>query len=1304
MYAKNIRVAAADPALENAQLFSPRIHAWLTCMIWITAAMLFASCRINGQSLRTAGAAAPSSQTATRAALAAGYGKLPLSFEANQGQSDPQVRFLSRGNGYSLFLTGKEAVLALRRPADERKGVEAHERSADGHRMPSFKTDVVRMQLAGASPDLKVSGADKLPGTANYFIGSDPARWQSGMATYGKVQYQGVYPGVDLVYHGDQQQLEYDFVVAPYADTKLIRVQFEGAKKLKLDPSGDLEVIARNGKIAFHRPVIYQDTDGRRQPIGGHFTLVAKNAVGFELDAYDHSKRLVIDPTIVYSTYFGPSGESYGIATDSNGNAYVVGTTDATNFPFTAGAYQTTLGTAYEAAYIAKFNSSGTQLVYSTYLGGGNESTWAAGIAVDSSGNAYVTGGTDSPNFPVTSGAYQTTFYGSPHPFGSAFVTKLNATGTNLVYSTFLSGPPLTSGPLTGDTDSAGIGIALDATGDAYVTGSTFTGGFPITAGAFDFAGISYGGSFVSKLSADGSTLVYSAFIGDDQTTSICVDKNDDAYVAGSTSDIDFPATAGAFQTSSNGNQMYNNATVAELNASGSALVYATYLGGSGPAPGDAINGIAVDNSGSAYVTGKATSSDFPVTTGAFQTVNNGAANGTYNAFVTKLNASGSGLVYSTFVGGSGGGSAGGGGDYANGIAIDTAGDAYITGAAVSLNFPTTSNAFQGSNHAPAGSSNAFVTEVNPSGSGLLFSTYLGGNDQDFATAIATDTSGNAYVTGSTSSYNFPVTSGVYQTTYPTGGAIFVAKALLGSSSTGGTPIGTTTSLTADANPQLVGVKVTFTASVQPSSGTGVPTGTVTFSVDGGTGIPEALDSSAHATYATSTLTAGTHTIRASYSGNSSYASSSATPLTEIIIGPAASIAVVSGSGQTTAYGSSFTSPLVVVVKDANGNPVPGVVVSFTGAGLGFSSSTATTGSNGEASMTATATGSGSLTAAASISGVSGAANFTLTATKVMLTVTAASVSVAYGQPIPALTYTVSGFVNGDTSSVLSGTPSETTTATQSSAAGTYPITIAQGTLAAANYTFTFVDGTLTITSLGAAATPTFSPTGGTYTSAQSVSISDTTPGAAIYYTTNSMTPTSGSAKYTSAIAVSSTETIEAIAIAPGYGNSTAATATYTINLPAASFTLAASPSSAMVKPGQSATFTLTVTPQNGFAQAVSFSCSGLPSTDSCSFAPSSVTPSGAAVSSTMTVLTTQSAANSRLPLEKAGAGFVLALLLWPFGRRRIWRGLAIVLLLIAGFAAAGCSLPKPQNYTIRVTATGGGVTQTSSISLTVAE
>jgi sugar lactone lactonase YvrE len=1727
------------------------------------------------------------------------------------------------------------------------------------------------MQLAGANPGLRVSGSEELPGKANYFVGNDPAKWHSNVPTFSKVKYTGVYPGVDLVYYGNQQQLEYDFIVSPNTDAKLIRLQFDGAKKLELDPSGNLEIIAKNGEIAFHKPAIYQGADGKRQPVEGHFTLVAKNTVGFAIGKYDRSMPLVIDPTLSYSTYLGGSnGGSYGtaIAVDSSGDAYVTGVVYATDFPATNGAYQTSnhsSPTTFDA-FVAKLNPTGTALLYATYLGGSgntsvagtlNHGDYPTGISVDSSGEAYVAGIAYSVDFPVTSGVIQSTNQGGANGVSNCFVTKINAAGSGLVYSTYLGGSGVSgyAGKASlGDTGGDGCAsIAIDAPGDAYLTGTAYSTNFPVTGSAYQATNKSASAgrpnAFAAELNPQGTALDYATYLGGsngDGGSGIVVDSSGNAYIDGATYSSDFPVTSGVFQSTNKVSAAVgSNGFVAKLNSTGSSLVYSTYLGGSGNANGpsgnnngDAALSIALDSTDDAYIYGLTSSQDFPVTGGVFQSVNNAFASSTGpNFFIAKVNPSGASLIYATYLGGSGPDANAG----SSGLAVDSSGDVYVTGYAMGTDFPVSSNAYQSSPACALATyqsvseyESPVISEINPSGTSLLYSTYFGGTGHviestsvsslstcDEGYGLALDSQSNVYLTGSTVSTNFPTTAGAFQTTNPANGSAFISKFLLNSNAT---TTATTTSLTASGNPAASGSSVTFTATVTPASGSGIPTGTVTFSSDGRSGTPVTLNGSGQASYSTSTLTVGAHTIAVSYSGDANYATSSDS-LTETITGSAvsiavvsgsgqsapigtafaaplmvvvkdangnpvsgasvafagtslsftnattttgsggtastiatptaigdltatattsgvsasaifaltgvtstapagsgiistyagngtagfsgdggaaisaeldqpvgstmdsagnlyfadsnnnrirkvtpggvistyagngtagfsgdggeatsaelsgplgiafdnagnlyiaesgnervrkvtplgiistiagngtagyngdgiaatsaelnnpngivvdksgnvyigdyfnnrvrevntagvistvtgtgtggysgdgglainaevywpagvaldssgnlyiaddnnsrvrevnpagiistfagtgyggyngdgisattaelyapdrvatdsagnvyiseygnnrirkvntsgiistvagtgtpgfsgdgglatsaeidtprgitvdeggnlyisdadnnrirkvqyqtdppafspaagtytsvqsvtitdttagatiyyttdgstpttssteyttpitvsssetltaiataseynpsapasaayvvniipASVAIVSGSGQTAAYGSAFANPLIVIVKDTNGNPASGVVVNFSGSGLSFSSAIATTGSNGEASVLATATASGSLTASATTSGVTGAATFSLTATQVALAVTASNATVAYNQPIPALTYAISGFVNGDTSSVLSGSPAEATTATQGSAVGTYPITITQGTLSAANYTFSFVNGTLTITSLGTAATPTFSPAAGTYTSAQSVSISDTTTGAIIYYTTNGSSPTASSTQYNAAIPVGVSETIEAIAIAPGYGNSPVATAAYTINIPVPSFSLTSSPSSAAVSSGQSTTITLTVTPTNGFSQPVSFTCSGLPSGDACSFAPSSVTPSGAAVNSTMTIAPSSSAAASRLlPWQKAGVGLALALLLWPFGRRKNGYRVVMVILSIACVVATGClSSQKPQNYTVSITASGGGTTQTSSISLTV--
>ena len=357
------------------------------------------------------------------------YGKLPLSFEANQGQSDARVKFLSRGSGYTLFLTSSEAVLLLQKGAPS-GGDKQHGRARIDEPVPPqnlnrgedarTKSAVLRIRLVGANPAPQLTGFDELSGKANYFIGNDPKKWRTDVPTYAKVKYHAVYPGVDLVYYGNQRQLEHDFIVAPGADPSAITLHLEGAKKLSLDSHGDLVLKTQNGEIRLQKPVIYQEVDGVRQEIAGGYRLEGKNRVGFEVATYDVTKALVVDPTLVYSTYLGGSSidTAYGIAVDSAGNAYVTGYTFSTNLP-TKNPFQKAKAGNYDA-FVTKLSPTGSALVYSTYLGGSG-TDYAYGIALDSARNAYVTGTTKSTNFP-TKNPFQRTYAGS----NDAFVTKIS--------------------------------------------------------------------------------------------------------------------------------------------------------------------------------------------------------------------------------------------------------------------------------------------------------------------------------------------------------------------------------------------------------------------------------------------------------------------------------------------------------------------------------------------------------------------------------------------------------------------------------------------------------------------------------------------------------------------------------------------------------------------------------------------------------------------------------------------------------------------------------------------------------------
>lgn len=731
------------------------------------------------------------------------FGKLPLSFEANRGQADRQVKFLSRGSGYTLFLTSNAAVLALRKGKPNltdatlpelRKSHTAELKTKAALPSGDARPTVLSMMLIGANPTANVIGIERLPGSSNYFTGRDPRKWRTSVATYAKVRYKGVYPGVDLIYYGNQRQLEYDFVVARGADPRAIQLRFEGSDRVSVNADGDLLLSMNGGEVRFHKPLAYQrDADrgrttdeGGKHFLDGRYVLMGKNRVGFQLAPYDRTKPLIIDPVLSYASYLGGSGDETGsgtsIAVDSAGNAYVAGTTASIDFPVTAAAFQKTFGGespgcassagfACGDAFVTKINATGTGLIYSTYLGGSSDDN-AFGIALDSSGSAYVSGYTASSDFPTTPGAFQTTFGGTTggcnqvFPCGDAFVAKLNPAGSQLMYSTYLGGS---------DWDYS-EGVAVDGFGNAYITGDTGSANFPTTPGAFQTAytaGSSCGSracteAFVAKLNPTGTRLVFATFLGasdsDDVGNDIAVDDSGHAFVAGQTISTQFPTTPQAYQTKcklDSSGICETDIFVTKLNAAGSGLVYSTYLGGTGF---DTSYALALDGAGNAYLTGLTGSTDFPTTLGAFQTNCGGSGPACGNAFVTKLNATGSGLIYSTYLGGSVF-------EVGGGIKVDSMGNAYVSGETFSIDFPT-ANPLQVAN---AGNGDLFVTKLNPAGSGLIYSTYLGGSSFDgVASTIAIDRAGSAYVVGITSSTDFPVTLGAFQPGFGGGNTDYV--------------------------------------------------------------------------------------------------------------------------------------------------------------------------------------------------------------------------------------------------------------------------------------------------------------------------------------------------------------------------------------------------------------------------------------------------------------------------------------------------------------------------------------------------
>ncbi|MFY9562255.1 MAG: SBBP repeat-containing protein [Terriglobales bacterium] len=700
---------------------------------------------------------------------------LPFFFEPNQGQTDSRVKFLSRGHGYGLFLTADEAVLELQSPAISRQPSAVSQQ-------PSA-SNVIRMGLAGSNSAARVSGAEPLPGKSNYFIGNDPRKWHSGIPRYARVNYESVYPGVDLTYYGNQGQLEYDFRVAPGADPSQIALTFDGAST-RLD-AGDLVLTTGHGDVRFHAPYTYQPDGNTKKTVAGNFRQLADNKFGFQIGPYDPNRELVIDPALSYFTYLGGSGteSNVQVAVDPSLNIYLAGTTDSADFPVTNGSAKT--GT--RNVFIAKLNPSipppQSQLVYATYLGGNAEDD-AAGLAVDSGGQAYVAGTTTSGDFPTTSTAFQTSPAG---PGTHGFLTKLDSAGTTPLYSTYLSGTNAAN-----NTADLITGLAIDTRGDAFVTGTTISTdsatGFPATASGYQISSLAATQFFASKIDTGQSganSMAYSTYFGGanpalPQITGggIAIDNSGNMYITGATSFIfdpnavnDVPRTnfpiLNAQQacldqapavTACDLNQTALDAFVAKINpnrAGTVGLIYSTYLGGS---LDDAGLGIAVDAANNAYVTGKTLSGDWtpPTSPGAFQTGFAGTGVNIHDAFIAKIgNPTGSSptypLTYFTYLGGTGD-------DVGQAIAVDPVQGAHVVGTTASPNDLPVFDPLQ-DQLTFGGATDAFVAQILTSASGKApgdYVSYLGGTAEDRGLGIAIDVNNTAYVSGVTRSSDFP--------------------------------------------------------------------------------------------------------------------------------------------------------------------------------------------------------------------------------------------------------------------------------------------------------------------------------------------------------------------------------------------------------------------------------------------------------------------------------------------------------------------------------------------------------------------
>ena len=1112
----------------------------------------------------------PTREVSASRRLSAQYARLPLSFERNLGQTDRRVKFLARGPHYTLFLTADQAVLALQQNAAQQGKPGA----------PQVPPAVVRVRLVGANGGAQVSGLDELPGRSNYFVGNDPQRWHTQIPTYAKVLYRDAYPGIDAVYYGRQGQMETDYVVKPGGEAGRIRMAIEGAQKLEVDGEGNLVLQVEGGAVRLERPVAYQENGGQRSSVTAHYALAGPREVKVEVGAYDPRNPLIIDPVLLYSTYLGGTGGdvAYGIAVDSSGDALITGITNSADFPSASSAQNGSAGNG--DAFVAELNPAGTALVYSTYLGGSGADTGYA-VAVSASGDAFVTGSTTSANFPVKSSTapFQPTYGGN----GDAFVTQLSSTGNQLVYSSYLGGQGA----------DFGLGIALDSAGNAYVTGSTQSVDFPVVT---PLQGTTGGGSdvFVAKVNFTGSALLYSTYLGGsaaDVSQAIQVDSSGNAYIAGYTFSTNFP-TVNPYQGANAGGGA--DAFVAKLNPSGKGLVYSTYLGGSGD---DRAFGIALDSSGDAFVAGETQSPVFPTTSSAFQISNHGGS----DAFVSKLNPGGTNLIYSTLLGG-------GAVDQANGIAVDASGDAFVTGFTQSNDFPT-QQAVQGLLGITGGSAcgaspcaDSFVSELNPAGTTLTYSTFLGGSGADFGQGIALDSTGNVYVTGSTASANFPAVATAYQGVLGSvAGNAYIAK------------IGT-------ANlPSIAIVPSKLNFGNQPLN-VRSPAQTITV-VNEGTAPLSITSFTPTADFQETDNCVGT----VSASGGSCTVNVTFTPTT---LGAAPSNSEISIADNATG------SPHLIPLSGSGVSAATAVTLSPTSLSFGNQSVGAISAAQ---TVTITNTGISSLV----INSITASTNFVQTntcgATLNILNVgQSCSVSVSF-QPAS------SGALNG-------------TLSISDNASGSPQNVVLSGTglavfaLAAASATQTVSIGTASVNYTISATGP--SGFGGTISFACSTGITCTFNPATILV--------GQSTTLTAAGLNASTPNPYTFTVS---GSSGSQNTSIPLTVLMADFTLSASPALNTIVSGGTATYSVVVTPTNGFNQQVNLSClsTSLPPGGKCSFAQPSVTPSGSPASVTLNVFTNKTGSVYGLrhsPFDGAPPPFALWLsgLAVVFGLTEIWR------------------------------------------------
>jgi hypothetical protein len=707
--------------------------------------------------------------TSHLAGLAMNFGQLPLYFVENRGQMDARIAYYVLGgstqiyfsdDGISIMFRKSEATNTLALASDPRQNRDSRSARIDMTRDPSFRKEpvanienrwIVKLDFVNADP-VQPAGRAQSSAIVSYFSGS-PDEWQSALPTYGQIVYTNLWPGIDLIYSGQAGQLKYEFFVRPGADPNQIRLQYRGASQVSLSANGEIEVTTPLGGFTDGSPLAWQTEDGGHSmvKVAYEFEGIPSSSLpgeteiggqfGFNVGAYDRAKPLLIDPVVlVYCGYIGGVSIDGGweIALDEAGNTYITGETSSTEatFPVSVGPDQSHNGQS--DAFVVKVNPTGTGLIYAGYIGGA-ANDYSKGIAVDDSGNAYITGETtsDQNTFPVVVGPDLIA-----NGVSDAFVAKINAAGTALVYAGYIGG---------GAWDK-GFGIAVDGNDNAYVTGSAGSdqNSFPVRGGP-DLTFNNVEDAFIAKITPEGDSLIYCGYIGGSQWDlgrEIAIDAAGNAFVSGETNSTEssFPVIIGPDLTFNGGER---DAFVAQVSASGAALVYAGYIGGSGK---DIGLGIELDGAGNAYITGETGSNEtsFPVVVGPDLTYNGGPN----DAFITRVISTGLSLDFAGYIGGSSD-------DVGWDVGLDGMGNAYVVGETASPqpSFPVRLGPDLTYN---GGSRDAFITKISANGMQLIYSGFIGGANTDYGIGIAVDFNGNAYITGITSSLenSFPVTGG----------------------------------------------------------------------------------------------------------------------------------------------------------------------------------------------------------------------------------------------------------------------------------------------------------------------------------------------------------------------------------------------------------------------------------------------------------------------------------------------------------------------------------------------------------------